>query len=129
LIQSASYEDHVDCAEYDSLPWDLNAQNGGSAPYGGPMDAAGALHIWGDRFLMPLVTGQIDSMAVSIQAKSLLSIVNTEGYYGDISHRVHYGAGPIKVLVPVRMSNSDTNQRAEVFLLDGGARPGTANIF
>lgn len=37
-IQDALEEEHVDCADYNVLPWDLNTANGGSAPFGGPID-------------------------------------------------------------------------------------------
>lgn len=37
-IQNADEAEHVDCADYNTLPWDLNSPNGGSKPFGGPLD-------------------------------------------------------------------------------------------
>jgi hypothetical protein len=35
---SSDEAEHVDCADYNVLPWDLNSSAGGSKPYGGPID-------------------------------------------------------------------------------------------
>lgn len=105
---------HVDCSSLDVVPWDLNNPDGGSEPYGGPLDNTGSLHMWGSNFLMP-DTRSTDDMQLRIRKTSIMSIVSEEAYIGDISYLVT----PLSNDVVTNRTAVVTNikQRAELFVL------------
>jgi hypothetical protein len=45
------------------LPWDLNRAHSGSEAFGGPVDAAGVLTLFGDQFRFPAMGRSSDSVA------------------------------------------------------------------
>ncbi|KAK5576095.1 hypothetical protein RB653_007233 [Dictyostelium firmibasis] len=55
-LRSASSTGHSDCSIFNSIPWDLNSPNGGSAQFGGPMDGEGNLRFYSDDFIAPSVS-------------------------------------------------------------------------
>eukprot|EP01105_Mastigella_eilhardi_P007211 TRINITY_DN18721_c0_g1_i1.p1 TRINITY_DN18721_c0_g1~~TRINITY_DN18721_c0_g1_i1.p1 ORF type:complete len:3503 (-),score=850.93 TRINITY_DN18721_c0_g1_i1:100-10434(-) len=76
LTISRNYSDHIDCTWLDPLPWDLNRQDGGSALFGGPIDARGVLELYGASFIIP-DTRSSDTMTFTLSEPSVISVFVT----------------------------------------------------
>lgn len=88
------------CLFKDTVPWDLNRYDGGSIRFGGPIDSAGSLLLYGDTFAVPSgVTS--NEIAFSVKEDSALSILLTAGMNLVSIHAHLYDAVTRKLINPL----------------------------
>jgi len=87
-----SHADRVDCTSYGLLPWDLNSDLGGSAPYGGPI-RFGSLNMWYDRFLLNSNRRQLRMKFRLTQPSTLNLFINERSWTDIVSTIYHLPAG------------------------------------
>eukprot|EP01087_Luapelamoeba_hula_P002906 TRINITY_DN1271_c0_g1_i3.p1 TRINITY_DN1271_c0_g1~~TRINITY_DN1271_c0_g1_i3.p1 ORF type:complete len:3009 (-),score=261.11 TRINITY_DN1271_c0_g1_i3:1901-10927(-) len=112
--------DHVDCLDFDQLPFNLNTNAGGSKPFGGPI-VDGRVHISGDKFLLGRSRASV--MGFNVTTKSVLSVFvsvpnswNTQPVTLRLTNRGTNGLTST-VIMP-RHVNSSIGQRLEQFVLE-----------
>eukprot|EP01119_Soliformovum_irregulare_P024045 TRINITY_DN853_c0_g1_i1.p1 TRINITY_DN853_c0_g1~~TRINITY_DN853_c0_g1_i1.p1 ORF type:complete len:3439 (+),score=826.93 TRINITY_DN853_c0_g1_i1:91-10407(+) len=117
IIQDAATKDtHTDCSALDTLPWNLNTVDGGTDAFGGPM-VGGTVRILGDNFLMPTVSGQVDTIALSVNTPSILSLIARENNAGSVNFNVESGPTTMRLITSPLISVNDYNQRSELYIL------------
>lgn len=108
---------HVDCSSLDILPWNLNSIDGGSAPFGGPIDNVGSLYLFGSNFLMPPSASQFDTILFNISFTSLMSIITKYDNGGKIDFSIQRGTTMKLITLPL-VSSNDFYKHMEIYLLD-----------
>lgn len=126
LQEAKNDHEHLDCIDYDLLPYNLNTHDGGSVPFGGPI-MGGAVHISGNKFL--LLKRTTNTMIFTVQKASVLTLLFNQptGSRAVVSFRVSMkplsGTGQTVLVTPVH-ANITYGQRLESFSLQppsGGA--------
>lgn len=107
--------DHVDCTTLDILPWDLNSANGGSKPYGGPVNRDGELQMWGTNFY---IHHDIDTMYITPTVDSLLNLITKEKYSGEIVYTVKTNTS-VSLIENSILGMSNSNQKTSLYQLAG----------
>jgi hypothetical protein len=75
---------------------------------------------------MPSSSGTADTIKISIDRNTLLSVSTREGYFGQISYRVQTGT-TMKLIIPPTMSSSYSDQRGELFMINHNGDIGIYN--
>jgi len=121
LIDNATHSSpNVDCSAYHTLPSNLDDANGGSAPYGGPIQN-GYVHISSDKFLASgsgSYSKGSNIMSFTLNAKSAISLITAVGedHYFDIEYSL-YNKRSLSFVEAVHAAHT-TNQRTELFIVD-----------
>ncbi|KAM9960930.1 hypothetical protein ACTFIW_010090 [Dictyostelium discoideum] len=82
-LRSSSSTGHTDCSIFNSIPWDLNSEIGGSVGFGGPIDGEGNLRLYSDDFMAPS-TGSTQNISFTIGQPTFVNIFTVDDLTASI---------------------------------------------
>ncbi|EFA77852.1 hypothetical protein PPL_09350 [Heterostelium album PN500] len=131
IINDASSSTHTDCSLFDLTPWDLSSLDGGSKPFGGPIDGSGTLNMFGNTFLIPQTRSTLN-IAMLLKEQSLINVYTKENTVVTIDYDVYDNNQNMQSIV-YNTGSRNNNQRSALFMAgpidrtDGGI-PYTLNM-
>jgi len=122
-IRDASNDNHIDCSLFDMTPWNLNAVDGGSAQFGGPIDGQGNLRIYGSTFIQP-PSKQTQNISFSVSEATLVSMFTVSSQaYSKIDYDVLDTSDNEQTIVYYNQGIMKPNMRSGLFLVNKGQGP------
>ncbi|KAF2072712.1 hypothetical protein CYY_005972 [Polysphondylium violaceum] len=122
-IRDASKDNHVDCSLFDITPWNLNAVDGGSSEFGGPIDGQGNLRLYGSTFIQPTKSSQ--NISFSVSEATLVSIFTASSQmYSKIDYNIYdANNNNVQAVSYYNQGKLSMGQNSGLFLVNPNGQP------